>query len=155
MTVTRSAPTCFDVAAYILNKIGQTTTWKLQKLCYYTQAWSLVWDEKPIFADRIEAWANGPVIPDLYAKHRGTFYIDSIEGNVEHLSKSQRETVDAVIKTYGDKSSNWLIELTHTESPWLNARRREGLGPGERGEAEITLDDMAEYYGGLCAETKG
>ena len=34
----------FDVAAYILEKIGSMTTMKLQKLVYYSQAWSLVWD---------------------------------------------------------------------------------------------------------------
>ena len=39
----------FDVAAYILEKQGEMTTLKLQKLVYYSQAWSLVWDEKPLF----------------------------------------------------------------------------------------------------------
>lgn len=29
---------------------------------YYAQAWSLVWDEKPLFPERIEAWVNGPVL---------------------------------------------------------------------------------------------
>ncbi len=36
----------FDVATYILKKKGPMTTWKLQKLVYYSQAWSLVWDDK-------------------------------------------------------------------------------------------------------------
>ena len=39
--------TVHDVAAYILQKLGKMTTMKLQKLVYYSQAWSLVWDEKP------------------------------------------------------------------------------------------------------------
>ena len=50
----------FDVAAYILEQKGSMTTMKLQKLVYYSQAWSLVWDEKPLFEEAIEAWANGP-----------------------------------------------------------------------------------------------
>ena len=33
----------FDVAAYVLDKLGVMTTMKLEKLCYYSQAWSLVW----------------------------------------------------------------------------------------------------------------
>ena len=41
--------TVFDVAAYILAKRGEMTAWKLQKLVYYSQAWSLVWDQRPIF----------------------------------------------------------------------------------------------------------
>ena len=32
----------FDVAKYILEKEGKLSTMKLQKLCYYCQAWSLV-----------------------------------------------------------------------------------------------------------------
>ena len=39
----------YDVAAYILQKSGELTTWKLQKLVYYSQAWSLVWDERALF----------------------------------------------------------------------------------------------------------
>ena len=49
-----------DIAAYILCKQGAMTAMKLQKLVYYSQAWSLVWDDKPLFRERIEAWANGP-----------------------------------------------------------------------------------------------
>ena len=41
----------FDVAKYILHKLGTVTTWKLQKLVYYCQAWSLVWDDEPLFFD--------------------------------------------------------------------------------------------------------
>ena len=39
----------FDVAKYILEKLGTLSTMKLQKLCYYCQAWSLVWDDTPLF----------------------------------------------------------------------------------------------------------
>lgn len=69
----------FDVAAYILNKQGRMTTMKLQKLCYYAQAWHLVWAEKPLFDEPIQAWANGPVCPELYQAHKGKFDIDARE----------------------------------------------------------------------------
>lgn len=141
----------FDVAQYILERQGPMTTWKLQKLCYYSQAWSLVWDDEPIFKEHIEAWANGPVVPALYNHHRGNFTIRSLasRGSPEKLSKDQRDTVNAVLRDYGDKTSQWLSELTHREAPWRMARKREGLASGERGNAEIRLGDMAEYYGGL------
>lgn len=144
----------FDVAEYVLQKLGPLTTWKLQKLCYYSQAWSSVWDDKPLFKERIEAWANGPVIPDLYKKHKGEYSITSIEdGSPSKLNEEQRETIDAVIELYGPKDSNWLSALTHREAPWENARQRGRLGPGDRGNSEITLVDMSEYYGGLYGET--
>ena len=59
--------TVFDTAKYIVDKCGEIDTWKLQKLVYYFQAWSLVWDERPLFDAKIEAWENGPVCPDLFA----------------------------------------------------------------------------------------
>ena len=55
----------FDVAAYILERQGPMTTWKLQKLVYYSQAWSLVWDDDVLFPEEIEACANGPVVREL------------------------------------------------------------------------------------------
>lgn len=152
MSSKRTKLTCFDVAEYILSKLGRLTTWKLQKLCYYSQAWSLVWDDEPLFKERIEAWANGPVIPALYEKHRGQFYVTHIGGDPKKMTESQIETVDAVLTVYGNKPSSWLSELTHREAPWRNARRRAGLDPGERGNSQIRLDELAEYYGGLYAE---
>ncbi len=140
-----------DVAQYILDRKGKMTTWKLQKLCYYSQAWSVVWDDEPLFRERIEAWANGPVIPALYEKHKGNFTVSKIPGQPDKLSVSQKETIDGVLGTYGDKAASWLSELTHSEAPWQRARQRDRLGLGERGNAEIRLDDMAEYYGGLYA----
>ncbi len=143
----------FDIAQYILTKLGSMTTWKLQKLCYYCQAWSLVWDDKPIFEQRIEAWANGPVVPELYKIHRGQYQISHVDGgDISKLSKTQKETVEAVLGLYGEKSSAWLSALTHREKPWQQARERDGLGLGERGNAEIFLADMIEYYEGLGEE---
>jgi len=40
------------VAAFILQQTGTLTTMKLQKLIYYGQAWSLVWDGEPLFQQR-------------------------------------------------------------------------------------------------------
>jgi uncharacterized phage-associated protein len=137
-----------DVAAYILDKLGMMTAMKLQKLVYYSQAWSLVWDERPLFMARIEAWANGPVVPQLYSEHRGMFKVAKWPlGDPARLKQPERDTVDAVISFYGDKTPQWLSALTHQERPWLDAR--EGLDPGERGDRVISHAAMAEYYGGL------
>ena len=136
-----------DVAQYILKKTGPMTATKLQKLVYYSQAWSLVWDERPLFDERIEAWANGPVVPRLYSAHYRQFMVDSISGDPDALDDLAKETVDAVIEAYGDKHPQWLSDLTHEEEPWLAAR---GNTPdGARCSNEITHAAMAEYYGSL------
>lgn len=138
----------FDVAAYVLKKKKAVTAMKLQKLVYYAQAWSLVWDERPLFSERIEAWANGPVSPDLYAAHRGEFTItEEPRGDPNRLTEDEKDTVKAVLRDYGDKSASWLSALTHKEDPWLEARA--GIPDGERSNRPISHASMAEYYGNL------
>jgi uncharacterized phage-associated protein len=121
---------------------------KLQKLVYYGQAWSLVWDETPLFPERIEAWANGPVVPDLYRSHRGQFTVVGLPtGDPNRLTPEERATMDAVLKFYGPLSGQQLSELTHRDTPWLDAR--EGLGSTERGSARISDAALNEFYGAL------
>ena len=137
-----------DVAAYILKRHGRMDTWKLQKLVYYSQAWHLVWESRPLFRAQIEAWANGPVVPALYKKHKGQYEMSAWpEGNLKALDKSETSTIDAVLEFYGDKAGHVLSALTHREPPWQDARR--GLAPGERGQSVISWESMSGYYGSL------
>lgn len=140
----------FDVASYILLSLGKMTTMKLHKLLYYTQAWNLVWEEKPLFKEKIEAWANGPVIRELFNFHKGMYEIEASDitlGNISKIPESYIENIDSVLSFYGNKSAQWLIDQTHFETPWRNARI--GLTPNERGGNEISLEDMMEYYSSL------
>jgi len=122
------------------------TAMKLQKLVYYAQAWSLVWDERPMFPEPIQAGLNGPVVRELYDKHNGKFTVNpaDIEGNPGALDDDAKETVDAVLDFYGDKSAEWLSDLTHKEGPWKKAR--EGLAAMDNSEKPILLEWMADYY---------
>ncbi len=141
----------FDVAAYILEKKRAMTTWKLQKLVYYSQAWSLVWDDRHLFDDSIEAWANGPVVRRLFDDHRGQFSISSIPlGNSNNLTNDEKETITSVLAYYGDRSSQYLSDLTHMEDPWKLARK--GISASRRSNKIISLESMAEYYGSLQPE---
>ncbi|MCW7540494.1 DUF4065 domain-containing protein [Aquabacterium sp. A7-Y] len=139
--------TAFDVARYILEQRGAMPAMKVQKLVYYAQAWALVWDGGPLFAEPIEAWANGPVCRELYEAHKGRVTLspmDFAECPRERLSEGQRVAIDAVLAVYGDKSAQWLSEQTLGETPWQHARarlmRREGLS------GEISVKAMADYY---------
>jgi uncharacterized phage-associated protein len=144
--------TVHDVVAYILARQGGMSAMKLQKLVYYAQAWSLVWDDQPLFRARIEAWANGPVVPSLYRMHKGQFRISTWPaGDPSKLTKDERDTVDAVVSYYGKRSAQWLSDLTHAEKPWKDAR--EGLEAGQRGDNEITLASMMEYYSTIPRRT--
>ena len=135
----------FDVATYILEKTERLSTWKLQKLVYYSQAWHCVWSDQPMFRARIEAWENGPVCPELYKAHRGEFIIDSLpKGDSSQLSDDEKDSIDKVVETYNHYNGQQLSRLTHAEEPWQLARL--GLERRQRGSKEITLESMARYY---------
>lgn len=103
-----------DVAAFIETKLGKVGAMQLQKLVYYSQAWSLIWDEQPLFSEPIEAWEKGPVVRALRGM-RGA-------GDVSKLSDNQRATISTVVAFYGHRSGEWLSKLTHREPPWRDAR---------------------------------
>ena len=141
----------FDVAKYILKTCGTMTTMKLQKLCYYCQAWSLAWDDEPLFEEDFQAWANGPVCPSLFRAHHGAFVVSeswtSLPARDFPFTPSQTETMDIVLKDYGNKSPHWLSELTHQEGPWREART--GVPDGAPSNNIISKESMLMYYGGL------
>lgn len=137
-----------DIAKYLVKKCKVLTAMKLQKLAYYSQAWSLVWEQRPLFRSRIEAWGAGPVIPVLYETHRGRFLITNWpHGDESKISEDDRETIDAVVKYYGKKTAQQLSDLTHQEAPWVNARK--GLPEGARSNREITHAALEEYYSSI------
>jgi uncharacterized phage-associated protein len=137
-----------DVAAYILAKHGPMSAMKLQKLCYYAQAWSLAWDQAELFPDDFEAWANGPVTRALYNAHCGQFSVTTwSQGDSSKLTCEQQATVDAVLDAYGKHTAQQLSELTHREGPWRAARA--STPDMVRSEAVITKQSMQDFYASL------
>lgn len=138
----------FDTAKYILEKKGEMSTMKLQKLCYYSQAWSLVWDD-PLFDEDFQAWENGPVCPELFQKTKGRYSVtaDDETGGEGDLTDSQKETIDVVLRHYGKHDAQWLSQLTHMEKPWKKARKN--IPTKFSSNNVITKESMAMYYGGL------
>jgi len=138
----------FDVAAYILERQGTMTAMKLQKLVYYAQAWHIAWTDDVLFPERIEAWADGPVSPDLFQVHRGSFRVSKLrKGSSSVLTDDERDTIDRVLAFYGNRSPQWLSDLTHKEEPWRTAR---GALPDRAPcQTEIKPEALGRYYSSL------
>ncbi len=139
----------YDVAKYISYKQGKVDNWKLQKLCYYAQAWSLAWTEHPLFEEDFQAWSNGPVCEELYHSFEGKYELtaEDIKGDISVLTEDELDTINVVLKDYGGKDAYWLREQTQAEYPWKKA----GGSTIERVLSMniITKDSMGEYYGSL------
>lgn len=136
-----------DVAAYILQKQGVSPHTKIHRLLYYSQVWSLLWDQRPLFHEAVEAWFSGPIVRPVFEAHVGRYELSEWpQGEALKLDPLACETVGAVLKHYGDKPPHWLGDLARSEAPWLQARV--GMGT-ERGNSVISHESMLEYYGAL------
>lgn len=141
-----------DIACCLLAKVAeggtsqsQITPLKLQKLLYYAQAWSLVFRKKLLFSEEIEAWVHGPVVPSVYRrfKHYGFNNIANPSVKIE-LEEDTVRILDLVLNSYGTKSGKFLEYLSHSEYPWIQARK--GLQSNHLSQRRISLQDMMNYY---------
>jgi uncharacterized phage-associated protein len=142
--------TIFDIALYALDKQGDITAMKLQKLTFYVKAWGLVWDEEEIFPEHFEAWANGAISPELYRAHHGQFKVDPgtfATSNPDNIASHHKETIDSVLDFYGKYTAQQLIDINHQETPWRKARA--DCKPGDHCTNVITTASIAEYYSGI------
>ena len=141
-----------DVAAYIVGGWGPLNPMHLHRLTYYVKAWSAVWGPTPIFRARIEAWASGPVCPELWRYHRGVFTLATWpKGRAANLTLDQRAMVISVMEHCNAFAAIQLNQLAQLEQPWRDARR--GLWPGARSSREITPEAMRAYYGSIGAQS--
>jgi uncharacterized phage-associated protein len=143
--------TVHDVAAYILAKAAPMSAMKLQKLCYFSYGYHLAWEDRQLFPEPFQAWANGPVAPALYDKHRGRFQLDrsDIVGDPEALDAGEAESVDLVLDGLGGFTAHELSEMSHQPGPWLDARRRAGVPDLGRSTEVLRVEEIADFFGAL------
>ena len=133
---------------YLLMQTSEITPLALQKLLYFAQGFKKAFGDVFMFEEDCEAWAHGPVFPDVYQKYKAYGY-NPIEKN--HLSydninltDEEKELLDHIILYFGCYSGRILENMTHSEEPWRVARR--GLVDGEKSERVIEKQDIDAYF---------
>lgn len=135
----------FDVANWFLSK-GAMTQKKLQKLCYYAQAWGYALKGYRLENTDYQAWVHGPVSPALWERFK-SFGYDTIQikgSSKQPFDKEDIKLLEDVWDTYGHNTGNALEALAHRELPWIEARR--GYEPNEKCTVVISPSTMASYY---------
>lgn len=135
----------FDIANWFLAKEPMTQK-KMQKLCYYAQAWCYALNGYRLIDTDFQAWIHGPVSPALWERFK-SFGYDTIKmrGRIDFkISDEDIHLLEDVWETYGDNTGNALETLTHRELPWMEARK--GYEPDERCSVVISPSTMAAYY---------
>ena len=145
------------LAEYVAFMCGSLSHLKLQKLLYYIEAHHLAYFETSLIDDDFEAWVHGPVSRKVYSslKDHSVLYAELqyvlTEGE-EHpepylnrtLTAEQVDLINEVIKEYGKLSSSQLEALTHSEEPWINARK--GYAAADKCNKVMDKEFMAHYY---------
>lgn len=140
----------FEISNWFLSKEPMTQK-KLQKLCYYAQAWCYALRGYRLMDSDFQAWIHGPVSPVLWDRFK-SFGYDSIQikGNLEcKIASEDVHLLEDVWDTYGESTGNALEALTHRELPWMEARR--GYESDERCSVVISPTTMASYYKSIYA----
>jgi len=143
--------TAVTAANYLLYIMGDAfddlTNMKINKLLYFAQGHYLKKYGTPLFDDRIEAWAHGPVIPEVYSAYKG--YGDRpISGyNADMISEIAPEAEDilyGVARKYGRYTASALRNMTHVVgSPWSQAYQ------GNYSHTEIPLSAIRNHFSEL------
>lgn len=144
------------VTQYLINLL-EITPLALQKLLYISQAFYAVLNQGVfMFDDDCQAWAHGPVYPDVFYKYREYGYnpIDSTKDCFvrpeANLSFKELEVLDQIIKTFGRLSGYILERITHLEDPWKLARGN--LKPMERSQNIISKSSIIDYFNRVVIE---
>lgn len=128
------------------------TPLRLQKLLYYCQGWHLAETGRPLFPERIEAWATGPVVPDVFAAFEpwGCRAIEFQEVEApENLTDDEVEFICRIWEGYKEFSSTGLRAMTNDEAPWRTARK--GCGAISTCSVEIAHAALADFFAPLLA----
>lgn len=155
-----------DVVDYIIFKLEEggvsLSLLKLQKLLYYIQAWHLAFGRGCLFKGGFQAWIHGPVNREVYDRFKDSHSLyDNVDRNdilnsaaLEHLSEHARLHIDEVLEAYAPLSGTQLEAMTHSEDPWIAARK--GYSPTQRCEVVIDEHLMNTFYAKLlaCQEEK-
>jgi uncharacterized phage-associated protein len=121
------------------------TAMRLHKLLYYCQGWHLAWFGRPLFADRMEAWKYGPVVPSVDAEPwcNGRAPIPDM-GEPADLTAEARESIEQVWSHYRKFSAYGLRDQTHDEAPWSAHYKPDAQA---RCSEEIPTADLAAFFG--------
>lgn len=142
----------FNVANFFLNIVdrdsGSTITpLKLQKILYYAQGYHLAMYDKELFEEDFEAWVHGPANPDIYDKYKDygcSAISEPKENEVPSFDESLVDFLYDIWGTFGIYDGKYLEELTHQETPWIEARK--GYQPGEICNNIISKESMKKFF---------
>lgn len=139
------------IIAYLFEQLEEVTPLMLQKLLYFIQGISYALYGKPMLSEECQAWAHGPVYPEVYDIFKDFKYnpiedtrFAIFEGSEHELTEQEKTVINLVANTFGQYGGKILERITHEETPWKTAR--EGYADGISSNEIISTDSIKKYY---------
>lgn len=137
------------VANWLIKKIAESgdlvTNLKIQKLLYYSEAWSQVINDKELIDGEFQAWTHGPAVPEVYHKFKSSGSNPlPIPDEFIKLSPDEENILNQVLDSYGQLPEKTLENMIHSEDPWVHAR--DGYDPEEYCEKIIKKEEIKSYF---------
>jgi uncharacterized phage-associated protein len=135
----------FEVAKAFIQIDDDITHKKLQKLCYYAYSWYLtLHSDRRLFDEKFQAWVHGPVNPELYHRYKRHGWDPIPPTEAPNLERDEYSFIQEIFDAYGHLDGDELEGLTHSELPWIEARR--GRSPYEPSRKELNDNTIIDYY---------
>lgn len=138
-----------QVARWFVNNVDRDagsviTHLKAQKLTYYAQAWFLANFDRSLFKDDLQAWAHGPVEPNLFQSFKKYGWDPIPPQTSPRLPGEVVGFLEAINDEYGQYAAKKLEKMTHEELPWKEARG--DIPPEARCSRVIKKLTMRNFY---------
>lgn len=151
MDLTNRKP-IFQLADAFLS-LAPMTEGKLEKLCYYAQAWYLTFYGKRLVPEDFEADLHGAAQPELRAKYDPYAHTKIPQKPIPaDVPDEYLQFAKKVYTSYGHLSELSLEYLNHREDPWILARK--DSQPWESCHNKISDEAVKTYYQNLLQASK-
>lgn len=146
--------TADDITDYLLSKETKLsgegiTNLDVQNILYFAQGWHLAIKGERLFQEELRAWVHGPVVPEVYFRlaqyERDPIPVTEVRGDpVLDLPEAVRTFLDQIWTKYSAYRTGKLVELTHEQAPWKNARG--DIEARQKSETPLSTSDMMEFF---------
>ncbi len=140
-----------QIANYIITHIGEVTPLALEKLLAFSNGVNYALNGERLILEESQAWAHGPVYPQIYNKYKRYGYkpiddgICSTHGcMLSKLTRDELKAIDLVINTFGLYSPKILEKISHLQKPWQE--KRIGYKDDEVGREAIEESSIKLFY---------
>jgi uncharacterized phage-associated protein len=118
-----------NITNYILCYYNKRNIWisnlKLQKIFYFLQAQFMVYRNRPLIDEEIEAVDWGTVVWSVYHKYKifggASIPVISTAKFPHYVADADKKLIDAVLDKVAYWSPTYMLQIIHNQHPWKMA----------------------------------